>query len=334
MTTEDQGMLSTAELKRVAELGFVQRLCESLERTKKLAIIYHGNCLDGFTAYWAAHRWAVLRALEDSYLYIDGIAGTYQEEPDYSALRGRTILFVDFSYKYDVLRKMVEQGVESIFLLDHHKSAYEDVRTALRENLLPEHKVLPLFDMDRSGAGLTWDVLMGGERPRLIDLIEDRDLWRFQYADTKAVNAALFSYDYSLSTWERLMHGSPAVDALAEVGEALQRKLEKDVAELARVQLQWLRIGGFMVPAVNVPYTHASEMGHLLLRQHPLADFAATYYDKHNQRVFSLRSADDRTDVQAVAVGYGGGGHRNAAGFAVGFNHLLGSNYLNPEGSA
>ena len=36
-------------------------------------------------------------------------------------------------------------------------------------------------------------------------------------------------------------------------------------------------------------------------------------------RVFSLRSSDDGADVAEVAKQYGGGGHRNAAGFRVSF---------------
>ena len=34
---------------------------------------------------------------------------------------------------------------------------------------------------------------------------------------------------------------------------------------------------------------------------------------------FSLRSSDDGADVAEVAKQYGGGGHRNAAGFRVSF---------------
>ena len=45
--------------------------------------------------------------------------------------------------------------------------------------------------------------------------------------------------------------------------------------------------------------------------------FAACYWDTPAGRVFSLRSTDDGVVVSAVAKKYGGGGHRNAAGFRV-----------------
>ena len=45
--------------------------------------------------------------------------------------------------------------------------------------------------------------------------------------------------------------------------------------------------------------------------------FAVCYWDTLQGRVFSLRSTDDGMDVSEIAKQYGGGGHRNAAGFTV-----------------
>jgi nanoRNase/pAp phosphatase (c-di-AMP/oligoRNAs hydrolase) len=63
------------------------------------------------------------------------------------------------------------------------------------------------------------------------------------------------------------------------------------------------------VPVVNLPYMMASEAANRLAEGEP---FAAAYFDRADARVFSLRS---RGDVSAIAKAYGGGGHRNAAGF-------------------
>jgi uncharacterized protein len=82
-------------------------------------------------------------------------------------------------------------------------------------------------------------------------------------------------------------------------------------------------IGGFDVPVANLPYTLSSDAGHLMAQNEP---FAACYWDTPDGRVFSLRSSDAGQDVSAVAKSYGGGGHRNAAGFQVPHSHALGSN--------
>jgi nanoRNase/pAp phosphatase (c-di-AMP/oligoRNAs hydrolase) len=45
--------------------------------------------------------------------------------------------------------------------------------------------------------------------------------------------------------------------------------------------------------------------------------FAAGYQDQGTLRKWSLRSGPDGVDVAAIAVRFGGGGHRHAAGFTT-----------------
>jgi len=45
--------------------------------------------------------------------------------------------------------------------------------------------------------------------------------------------------------------------------------------------------------------------------------FCLIWHDRHGRRYFSLRSREGSTDVAQIAVKYGGGGHRHAAGFSV-----------------
>jgi nanoRNase/pAp phosphatase (c-di-AMP/oligoRNAs hydrolase) len=47
------------------------------------------------------------------------------------------------------------------------------------------------------------------------------------------------------------------------------------------------------------------------------AAFAAAIVRSEDSISYSLRSRDDREDVSAMAKKFGGGGHRNAAGFRV-----------------
>ena len=50
--------------------------------------------------------------------------------------------------------------------------------------------------------------------------------------------------------------------------------------------------------------------------------FAACYYETNKGRVYSLRSQSDGVDVSAIAGLFGGGGHKNAAGFRVTYEDL------------
>lgn len=268
--------------------------------TKDLCI-YHGNCADGFGAAWAVHY-----ALGDRAAFH---AASYGSEPP--DIAGRRVYVVDFSYQRDVLLAMAEKAA-SIVILDHHKTA----REALVD--LPAN-VEAVFDMDRSGARITWDYFFPGiEPPRLLQHIEDRDLWRFRLPQTREVQAALFSYPYDFAVWDALMLGDTA--DLARDGAAIERKHHKDIAELVKVTKRRMVIGGHDVPVANLPYTMSSDAGHLMAQGE---SFAACYWDTEASRVFSLRSTEAGIDVATIAQMYGGGGHRNAAGFRVSHGHPL-----------
>lgn len=289
--------------------------------------IYHGNCADGFGA-----AWAVREALGDD---VEFHAGVYQDPPP--DVTDRDVILVDFSYKYDVLVEMSWKA-KSILVLDHHKSAAEDLGRLPWAGKTPDDfrvecaaycqscnmpHIGAIFDMERSGAGLAWDFFHPGKpRPRLIDYIEDRDLWRFNLTASREINAALFSYPYDFNIWSPLMKQDLVV--LHTEGVGIERKHHKDVAELVAVTRREMVIGGFRVPAASLPYTYTSDAGALMCQ--PFDDgsgvswvppFAACYWDTPDGRVFSLRSLPNGSDVSEIAKQYGGGGHRNAAGFRV-----------------
>lgn len=312
--------------------------------TKPLCI-YHGNCADGFTA-----AWAVWKRFGDEFDYFPGV---YQQSPP--DVNNRDVLLVDFSYKRDVLKQMA-QTAKSILVLDHHKSASEDLidppswsgnpsihrgydmstltwdkhldNAALDEaHGVPGCDIYAVFDMERSGAGMAWDFFHYPlERPALVNYVEDRDLWRFKLDGSRAINAVVFSYPYEFEAWDELNRFIAHAPQEAErAGQAIERKHHKDVAELVAALRSEMVIGGHWVPVANLPYTLTSDAGHLMCQpyQSPqlqgeivTPNFAACYWDTPKGRVFSLRSVGD-FDVSAIAAGYGGGGHKNASGFTL-----------------
>ena len=280
--------------------------------SEKVLCVYHGGCADGFGAAYVV--WRMLGASGGRELEFH--AAQYGSAPP--VVTGRRVLVVDFSYPLDVLRAMADQAL-AVLVIDHHKTAAEALADVPAAPMGYEAwcasglKLAAVFDIHRSGAGLTWDFFAPGQpRPALIDYIEDRDLWRFRLSATRAVTAGLFSYPQDFEVWSRFMEGG--VEGLLRDGEAIERKQQQDVASVIRSGQARMVIGGFDVPAVNAPYTLASDVGNALCAGEA---FAAVYHDTATHRVFSLRSTDAGEDVGAIAGLYGGGGHRNAAGFRV-----------------
>jgi oligoribonuclease NrnB/cAMP/cGMP phosphodiesterase (DHH superfamily) len=295
--------------------------------------IYHGNCADGFTS-----AWAVWKALGDECEFFPGV---YQDAPP--DVTGRDVIMVDFSYKRAALQEMCQpRGANSMLILDHHKTAEADLKSLRGVDMAAWTKplgwqryldcvaqddmenancngalVYQIFDMERSGAGLTWDFFHGGKRPALVQYVEDRDLWRFKLPLSREVNAFIFSYDYDFKTWDFInasMSDHMGVQNVADQGGAIERKHHKDIAELVKVTKRRMVIGGHEVWVANLPYTLTSDAGHLMAKGAP---FAACYWDTPDGRVFSLRSTDEGLDVSEIAKAYGGGGHRNASGFRL-----------------
>ena len=283
--------------------------------------IYHGNCADGFAAAWVVRKFFG----SDQ---IDFHAGFYGAEPP--DVTDRDVIMVDFSFKRPVLDAMTA-AANSILILDHHKTAQEDLAglhvpppsgaawmIATEQRLSRDIRTTALFDMQRSGAGLAWDFFFPNQkRPALIDTIEDRDLWRFALPFTREVQANVFSYPYDFTTWDFLMARGKdhmGIQDMAQEGGAIERKHHKDIAELVTASKRRMVIGGHDVPVANLPYTLSSDAGHLMCAGEP---FAACYMDTPRGRTFSLRSTDEGVDVSEIAKRYGGGGHRNAAGFQM-----------------
>lgn len=263
--------------------------------------IYHSNCADGFGAAVAVQRGLGIENVE---FY----AGTHgSPAPD---VTGREVIFVDFSYKRDVILNMAKQA-ENILVLDHHKSAEKDLVN------LPDN-VEVHFDMTKSGAVLAWEYFNPDLKiPQLLLHIQDRDLWKFELDGTNEIQSCLFSYPYDFEIWEKLLDSDP--QELRAEGEVISRKQTKDILEFIEGAAYRATIAGYDVPILNAPYFWSSEAGHILGKDEP---FAACYWDTPSGRVFSLRSAEDGVDVSEIAVKFGGGGHKHAAGFKINYENL------------
>lgn len=260
---------------------------------KKRLVISHGLCLDGFTAAWAA--WLKFGDEETEYL-----AANHGDEAP--SVDGREVYVVDFSYPRDVMVRMHARAA-SLRVFDHHKTAQE----ALAD--LP----FVVFDMNRSGAGITWDELHGGTRSWLVSYVEDRDIWRFALPRSREVNAWIGAVKReSFQNWTELAEAGP--EAAASKGEAVLAYVDRYVSEMAD-QARNVDFAGYRVPCVNAPYICISELVGRLAEAAPFA--IGWYQDRGGVYRYSLRSrGPDGHDVSEIAKRFGGGGHRNAAGFS------------------
>lgn len=237
----------------------------------KPLVIYHGNCQDGFTA-----AWAIWLKHPDWEFYP---AKHGDPRPN---VTGREVYMVDFSYKKDVVTAMAAVA-ESIVILDHHKTAEEDLKAM--DQITTNVNVV--FNMEKSGAHLAWEHFHSEPVPPIIQIVEDRDLWRFKFIDTKAISSYIFSQPYDFEMWSFLAHMLEDKHDREEIegyGNAILQKQAKDTQELSANKFRTM-IDGHSVWTVNLPYTFSSDMGNLLAKGEP---FASTFYYDGEGFVYSL----------------------------------------------
>ncbi len=270
-------------------------------------VFYHAHCLDGAMA---------ALVILDRYPAAKAIPINYGEHIDIEALAGKSVIFVDFCPPPDTVIAM-NRVVWSLKILDHHKAAV-DKFTDLWFIDTPLRSTEMIFDLAQSGAGLAMQEINPNYRHGLIvRAVEDRDLWKFQHATTKAVCAYLHTYVEDLEALRKVIEEETLTDILAK-GEAIleyQNSLIASIAERARIT-EW---HGHITIVIDAPPELASELGNYLLYTTPKANIAVIYsvLADGSGCKYSLRSRKQGVlvDVNSIANFFGGGGHTTAAGF-------------------
>lgn len=268
--------------------------------------IYHAGCPDGFGAAWAAWR-----AWGDGAVYVArGHEDPFAPE-DYE---GDLVVFTDIAPPPRSCERLGELA-EHLVVLDHHVSARD--RFAEEPGLVETlrdggHDVR--FDLGSSGAVLAWRHFHPEEPlPELLAYVQDQDLWRWKLSDTREVNAAIGSRPRTFEVWEQMAH--MPVEQLAAEGGPIVRAQQIEV-ERALHSAHPLKLAGERVEAVNARERRAW-IGHALAERARFGTPCGVVYRLVGTRVdISLYSVGD-FDVASLAARFGGGGHRNAAGFSV-----------------
>lgn len=262
---------------------------------KGIAIIYHGRCSDGFGGAWAAWK-----KFGSNAQYIGASYG----EPPRLDIKNKEAYFIDFCYKEEALKELIKNN-KRVTLIDHHKTSV-DLAPLTHE---------PLHSNDNSGAVLAWQYFHPKKPvPKLLQYVEDTDIWKFTLPKSKELFAFLETQPYDFNAWNKLANKFERADdrkKFAEKGSAILGHDDALINQLISYNVVPVLFEGREVLSINSPIFH-SVLGHRLVEKRP--PFAIVWSEQPGERRVSLRSIGD-VDVSAIAKKYGGGGHKNASGF-------------------
>ena len=289
-------------------------------------IIYHDNCADGFGAAWAAYKKFGADGAE--YLPMNYNDPRVKLEDNKLAdpvldfpvpIANRDVYILDFSFSPEIIDAMLGEA-NSVTWIDHHKTAFEAFNFDTTEPVHLNDFELNLeiiLDPNKSGCVLAWEHFHpDSEVPTLLKYIEDRDLWRWQYTSTRALATGLRSKPFSFDWFDT---ASENLAAVMDKGESMNELFDQQLADITKKHIPTL-IEGQLGRSVNCTPQFASETGNILAQAS--GTFGMTWMiNSKGMANVSLRSIGDY-DVSAIAKTFGGGGHRNAAGFEVAFDRL------------
>ena len=294
------------------------------DQADKALVLYHANCADGFGAAFAF--WELNPYNDSKSVLYHPI--NYGEDIHHSIIeddRAKYDLWiVDFSLPLDQLRILADV-YNQVTVIDHHLTFIN----AIEEYQGTEfpHNLNLIWDTNRSGAMLTWDYLIqlfyspSRQKPKLLEYIQDRDLWQFKLPGSKEVNAVIAAtpknfHDYN-DLRRQIAYSEETVIASGKLLLAQHEKIVDDIVQASRsLEIYGTAGESYRGRLANCTGHFASDVGNKLAELS--GTFGGTWCEGHDGTVkFSLRSIGDY-NVEAIAKQYGGGGHKNAAGFSLG----------------
>lgn len=230
------------------------------------------------------------------------IPANYGEEPPWEYIDGQDIMILDFSWKREKTLE-IRNRANTVLIIEHHITAQKELSGL-------EYVI---FDNGHSGAYLTWKYLNSHlEVPWYVLYVEDRDLWRWQLPNSKAINAYLMAMPQTVQAWEEL--NEVKIDIIESKGEAILLHIAHYIDKTAN-QARACVVADQRWYIVNATYLNISDVCNELCNRG--ADVGCGWFERKDGLVqFSLRSRND-CDVSIIAKNYGGGGHKHAAGFEL-----------------
>lgn len=258
-----------------------------------IKVIYHKNCIDGFTSAYVA--WLHYGKAAEY------IPWAYDERENFEpeTMSNCDVIIVDFSFKREQLEK-IKKIAKSLIVLDHHKTAMADLEG------LPYAK----FDMSKSGARLAWELFYFYQPIIPIVLYaEDHDFWKHSLPYSKPFSMWLKNQEFTFEKWQQINNNlSNMSDDFVRIINEHQNTIDTIINNIVAGAYK-CKIGGYDALAVNSSI-YQSEIGEILCKD---ATVAIIFWETSEKIVASLRSK--KVDVSEIAKIWDGGGHKAAAGF-------------------
>lgn len=294
-------------------------------------IIYHSHtnsfCPDGIWAAWVAKlKWPNATLLKG----IHGQPITIDQLKDHSH-----IICVDFSLSFDLIKELrTSFPAIEITIIDHHKTTLNDLAQFSLAVLADDNDLNINLDTAESGATLTWKTLFSEDlaMPFVLNYVADHDLWLHKLESSREIYAAMSLLNLTDTNFELFdmlagLDQAALLKTLLPIGEQQNNFITSKAASIVESRITHTEIGNHPnIPTVVLNSEFERSISDQIC-EYMYTSFCSdakfvctTSFSEDNLlQKYSLRSNSKGSDfdVSEVAKLYGGGGHKNAAGFAI-----------------
>jgi phosphoesterase DHHA1 len=291
-------------------------------------VVYHDNCLDGLASATLANKYLYgekiniplghVNAREKLKFIDDNVIDKIKET------ERSTIYVLDYSFSHAICKHILsKRPLVDIVILDHHETSFGEWNNVERAVVsYPMENVCVYFNNHYSGTFLSliafttsieWlnhlpkdkhDVNLINDisaNHNFVKYIQDRDLWKFNFVETKAFCDACF-------------HNVKTIDNM----------LDRQLDEIQKTSLNEIVINGHLGYCVNANGFFSSELGSRLCRLDAEHQYAIIWQVRVDGVVAcSVRSTPEfEFGSDGISKLFGGGGHKCAAGFKLPVNRL------------
>lgn len=302
----------------------IKRVPGILNRDEIDVVMYHGRCTDGFGSayviwyYFQTHPDAALRERKITFIPCRHLSPD-EECTDrlIQRISNRNVIMCDFSYRPDQMQRILDAAAK-FQIIDHHITAMNNLRD------LPD--TIKIFDMKKSGCGLTWEFMFPDRPiPKFLLHIQDNDIWTLEIPGTEEFSIFFQEQTQDFELWRQYHESEELVEDAITTGRSwLCYRNTTNSNLMGLVEFIVHEINGHyqIVAYINSGHNRslvAMMRDRFVCGQEPLANFACGWYYNYRRKQthFHLISDYTATNVEEVADKLGGGGHRNASAVDV-----------------
>lgn len=283
---------------------------ESVQENKRTNVlgVYHKNCIDGTaSAAVLLMKYPNANVFSLSYKY-----SQIEFDTLLSYIDENTIVYVlDFSFDKNDLQLLMDKS-KKVVLIDHHITSKEK----FDNEFLSKDKFEFIFDIHHSGSMLTYKYFFPDKNNKIIEFIEDRDIWKWEFGKyTEYVNSYLFLFIENPKAMKQIIE-NVNIEEILEKGKSINEYKNKIINSILENNKEiHLSIGNYVVFSLNTNILQ-SEIGSILCEKYdkPVCIFNIS----SDNVILNFRSLEHHyPSALDLAKLVGGGGHKNAAGATV-----------------